>query len=148
MRSFRQYRTKSDPGKRSLPRATSPGANEKTQEEIDFSPSMKLFFTSVSVSAKLPFLGDAIIAIVNALVDKENRWWCGESVMVREGECDMRSTTIPSNPRNCRLWQGLRMLESLRSLFRAKGLGAQRADLGLVGDPFAPIIVGIRLYYA
>lgn len=93
------------PGGKPLPRTTSPGAKEKTQEVIDCSPSTKLF-TWISVAAILPFLGDAIIAIVHALVNKVNRWWCGDSVMVHVGECGMRTTTLPSNTRDRWLRQG------------------------------------------
>lgn len=70
------------PGGKPLPRNTSPGAKEKTQKVFDFSPSRKLFFTWISVLAILTFLGDAIVAIVHALVDKKNNWWCGESAVV------------------------------------------------------------------
>jgi len=71
------------PGGKPLPRNTSPGARGKTQKIVEFSSSRKLFFTWISVAAILTFLGDAIIAIVHALVDKKNNWWCGESVVVR-----------------------------------------------------------------
>ncbi len=75
------------PGGKPLPRTTSPGAKEKTKKVIEFSPSRKLCFTWISVLAILTFLGDAIIAIVHALTDKKNNWWCGESVVVRDIGC-------------------------------------------------------------
>lgn len=50
---------------------------------MDFSPLRKLFFSWISVAAVLTFAGDATNAIVHALVDKKDNWWCGESVVVR-----------------------------------------------------------------
>jgi len=71
------------PGGKPLPRTTSPRVKEKGQEITDFSPLVKVFFTWISVAAILTFLGNAILAIVHALVEKNNNWWCGESVVVR-----------------------------------------------------------------
>ena len=70
------------PGGKPLPRTTSPGAKKKTQQTIDFSPTRKLFFSWISVAAILTFLGDAILIMVHALMDKEDNWWCGQSVVV------------------------------------------------------------------
>ncbi len=71
------------PGGKPLPRTLSPGAKKKTQQTIDFSPTRKLFFGWISVAAILTFLGDAVIIMVHALMDKENHWWCGQSAVVR-----------------------------------------------------------------
>ena len=74
------------PGGKPLPRNTSPGAKKRTQQTIDFSPTRKLFFGWISVAAILTFLGDAVIAMLHALMDKEDNWWCGQSVVVGKTE--------------------------------------------------------------
>ena len=70
------------PGGKPLPRNTSPGGERKTQQTLDFSPARKLFFSWISVAAVLTFFGDGVIIIAHALADKEDNWWCGESVVV------------------------------------------------------------------
>ena len=70
------------PGGKPLPRNTSPGAKKRTQQTIDFSPARKLFFCWISVAAILTFLGDAVIVMLHALMDKKDNWWCGQPVVV------------------------------------------------------------------
>ena len=82
------------PGGKPLPRTLSPGAKKKTQQTIDFSPTRKLFFSWISVAAILTFLGDAVVIIVHALVDKKDNWWCGQSGVVRE---TLHARLLPRN---------------------------------------------------
>jgi len=112
------------PGGKPLPRNTSPGAKEKTQKIVDLSPSKKLFFTWIYVAAILTFLGDAITAIIHALVDRKNNWWRWDSVVVRGVGCAMNTTTS-SKTRRPSIAAGVGMVESPQSLFETKGPGAQ-----------------------
>jgi len=74
------------PGGKPLPRNTSPSArkDEEKQKDLDFSPARKLLFNWLSVAVILTFLGNAVIVIVHALLDRKHEWWCGQSVVVRE----------------------------------------------------------------
>lgn len=72
------------PGGKPLPRNTSPSARKEKekQRELDFSPARKLLFDWLSVAVIFTFLGNAVIVMVHALLDRKDEWWCGQSVIV------------------------------------------------------------------
>ena len=59
------------------PRRTSQGSNG-----LDFSPARKLLFNWLSVGTIATFVANAVVVITHALVDREENYWCGESVAV------------------------------------------------------------------
>lgn len=67
------------PGGKPLP---SPKKRSKEKETLDFSPARKLLFNWLSVGTTATFVGNAVVVISHALVDREDNWWCGEAVAV------------------------------------------------------------------
>lgn len=62
-----------------------PSKSRKTSQEsnsLDFSPARKLLFNWLSVGTIATFLANAAVVIAHALVNREEHWWCGESVAV------------------------------------------------------------------
>ncbi|KAL8735325.1 MAG: hypothetical protein Q9166_000870 [cf. Caloplaca sp. 2 TL-2023] len=62
-----------------------PSRSRKTTKEsntLDFSPARKLLFNWLSVGTIATFLANAVVVILHALVDREDNWWCGESVAI------------------------------------------------------------------
>ncbi|KAL8651054.1 MAG: hypothetical protein Q9226_004875 [Calogaya cf. arnoldii] len=62
-----------------------PSNSRKTSQEsnsLDFSPARKLLFNWLSVASITTFLANAAVVIAHALVDREEHWWCGESVAI------------------------------------------------------------------
>ena len=73
------------PGGKPLPRTSSPTAKAAQEKKaLDFSPSRKLLFIWLSVGVVLTFLGNAVIVIVHALLNRKENWWCGQAVVVCE----------------------------------------------------------------
>lgn len=71
------------PGGKPLPKSTSPSARARREKQIlDFSPTRKLLFAWLSVGAILTLVGNAVVVILHAVLDRQNHWWCGESVAV------------------------------------------------------------------
>ena len=73
------------PGGKPLPQNTSLSAKAKIRKDIlDFSRARKLLFQWLTVGAILTFIGNAVIVILHAVLDRKDNWWCGESVAVCE----------------------------------------------------------------
>ena len=74
------------PGGKPLPRTPSPSAKQEREKQRhqDFSQNRKLLFDWLSVAVIFTFLGNVVIVIVHALLDRKDEWWCGQSVIVRE----------------------------------------------------------------
>lgn len=71
------------PGGKPLPKSSSPSAKARRENQIlDFSPARKLLFAWLSVGAILTFLGNSVVVILHAVLDRKDHWWCGESVAV------------------------------------------------------------------
>ena len=72
------------PGGKPLPQKFAPSAKEKLEKNAsDFSRGRRLLFEWLSVGTILTFVGNAVVVILHALLDREDNWWCGESVAVR-----------------------------------------------------------------
>lgn len=69
------------PGGKPLPASKK---TAKKQDVLDFSPARKLLFNWLSVGTIATFIGNATVVILHALVDREDHWWCGESVAVSQ----------------------------------------------------------------
>ncbi|KAI4139290.1 MAG: hypothetical protein L6R39_006375, partial [Caloplaca ligustica] len=67
------------PGGKPLPASKK---TAKKQDVLDFSPARKLLFNWLSVGTIATFIGNATVVILHALVDREDHWWCGESVAI------------------------------------------------------------------
>ena len=52
------------------------------QIALDFSHARKLVFNWLSVGTILSFLGNAVVVILHAVLQRKENWWCGESVAV------------------------------------------------------------------
>lgn len=71
------------PGGKPLPQKSSASAKARREEQtLDFSPARKLLFTWLSVGTILTFVGNSIVVILHAVLDRVDHWWCGESVAV------------------------------------------------------------------
>lgn len=71
------------PGGKPLPKSTSPSARARREKQIlDFSPARKSLFSWLSVGALLTFVGNSVVVILHAVLDRKDHWWCGESVAV------------------------------------------------------------------
>ena len=71
------------PGGKPLPQNT--GARVEAQRKklvLDFSPVRKLLFQWISVAALLTFVANGVVVILRAILDRKDRWWCGEAVAV------------------------------------------------------------------
>lgn len=67
------------PGGKPLP---SSKKNPKQNDVLDFSPTRKILFNWLSVGTIVTFLANAVVVILHALINREDNWWCGESVAV------------------------------------------------------------------
>ncbi|KAL9601810.1 MAG: hypothetical protein Q9219_002300 [cf. Caloplaca sp. 3 TL-2023] len=54
----------------------------RVKNTLDFSPARKLLFNWLSVGTSATFVGNAVVVILHALVDRQNNWWCGEAVAI------------------------------------------------------------------
>ena len=68
------------PGGKPLPKKIVQGKKEKPA--ICFSPARKHLFIWLSVGTILTLLGNAAVVILHALWERDQNWWCGESVAV------------------------------------------------------------------
>lgn len=75
--------TTTGPGGKPLP-ATDPTRNfvKKTVHD-DVTPMQKRIFEWVSLAVALTFFGNSVLVISQALAKQGERWWCGQSVVVR-----------------------------------------------------------------
>ena len=67
------------PGGKPLPQNT---RGHPRPNALDFSRVRKLVFNWLSVGTILSFLGNAVVVILHAVIQREENWWCGESVAV------------------------------------------------------------------
>ncbi|KAL9029514.1 MAG: hypothetical protein Q9196_002252 [Gyalolechia fulgens] len=68
------------PGGKPLP--SSKKRPKKKKNVLDFSPARKLLFIWLSAGAAATFVGNAVVVILHALLDRKNNWWCGEAVAI------------------------------------------------------------------
>ncbi|KAL8972456.1 MAG: hypothetical protein Q9183_000543 [Haloplaca sp. 2 TL-2023] len=78
--SIQKSKDRTGPGGKLLP-SRSPGL-AKDKPALDFSPARKLLFTWLSVGTIATFVANAAAVILHALVDRNNNWWCGQSVAI------------------------------------------------------------------
>lgn len=69
------------PGGKPLPRKSSQDKSEANA--IDFSRARKLLFISLQSGVLLSLLGNIALVIFHALLEREQRWWCGQAPTVR-----------------------------------------------------------------
>lgn len=67
------------PGGNPLPQNTK---GKPRDNPLDFSRPRKLVFNWLSVGTILSFLGNAVVVILHAVIQRKDNWWCGESVAV------------------------------------------------------------------
>ncbi|KAL8907517.1 MAG: hypothetical protein Q9171_005832 [Xanthocarpia ochracea] len=68
------------PGGKPLPRK--PRKTPQGNNGLDFSPARKLLFNWLSVGTIATFVANAVVVITHALVDREENYWCGQSVAI------------------------------------------------------------------
>ena len=68
------------PGGKPLPTKTK---GKRRRNTLDFSHARKLLFIWLSVGVIATFMASAGVVILHAVLDREDNWWCGESVAVR-----------------------------------------------------------------
>lgn len=74
------------PGGKPLPRKKPPKEDDE-HAYLDFSRPRKLLFQWLSLAVALTSLGNAVTVIVHALVERDQQWWCGQTVVVRPQSC-------------------------------------------------------------
>ena len=70
------------PGGKPLPTGAKRAAR-RAKPALDFSPARKSLFNWISVGIILTFIANAVNVILHALLDREDEWWCGQSVAVK-----------------------------------------------------------------
>ena len=71
------------PGGKPLPQDNSASVQAKrTKQTLDLSPARKLLFVCLSVGTILTLVGNAVVVVLHAVLDRKNNWWCGQSVAV------------------------------------------------------------------
>ena len=78
------------PGGKPLPHKT---RVKERENALDFSRARKLVFNWLSVGTTLTFLGNAVVVILHAVIQRKDQWWCGESVAVG-GDLSQTKTII------------------------------------------------------
>lgn len=73
--------TQLGPGGKPLPRKSQKDGSEANA--IDFSRPRKLLFISLQAGVLLSFTGNIVLVIFHALLEREQRWWCGQAPTVR-----------------------------------------------------------------
>ena len=74
------------PGGKPLPTGAKAAAR-RAKVVLDFSPARKLLFKWISVGVLLTFIANATNVLLHALLNREDGWWCGESVAVSCPAC-------------------------------------------------------------
>lgn len=69
------------PGGKPLPRKSS--KDKSDANAIDFSRARKLLFISLQSGVLLSFIGNIALVIFHALLERDQRWWCGQAPTVR-----------------------------------------------------------------
>lgn len=88
------------PGGKPLPASKKTSAKK---DALDFSPARKLLFNWLSVGTIATFVGNAVVVILHALVDRKDNWWCGEAVAVCQSSYDAIHKKANSTPRSMSL---------------------------------------------
>ena len=66
------------PGGKPLPRTNSPAKQAAgVSAVLDFSRPRKLLFEWLSVAVIATFIANIVVVIIHALVERNERWWCG-----------------------------------------------------------------------
>ena len=68
------------PGGKPLPKKNK--TESKTSNALNFSRPRKLLFEWLSVGVLATIAGNIAVVIVHALVEREERWWCGQAPTV------------------------------------------------------------------
>ncbi len=77
------------PGGKPLPKKNIDKKGPRLAEAYDFSKPRKLLFEWISLGVLATFAGNITVVIVHALVERGERWWCGQAPTVStqgEGE--------------------------------------------------------------
>lgn len=69
------------PGGKPLPRKSQKDKSEKNA--LDFSRPRKLLFLSLQSGVLLSITGNVALVIFHALLERDQRWWCGQAPTVR-----------------------------------------------------------------
>jgi hypothetical protein len=69
------------PGGKPLPRKSQKDKSE--ENALDFSRARKLLFLSLQSGVLLSITGNVALVIFHALLEREQRWWCGQAPTVR-----------------------------------------------------------------
>lgn len=71
------------PGGKPLPQDKSTSAQARRKKQtLDLSPARKLLFVCLSVGTILTFVGNSVVVILHAVLNRKDNWWCGQSVAV------------------------------------------------------------------
>ena len=71
------------PGGKPLPKKKGPKPKAGCHHnKDDFSPARKGLFNWIVFGSILTFVGNAVVVIAHAIVDREDGWWCGQHVAV------------------------------------------------------------------
>ena len=71
------------PGGKPLPKKKGAKAKaDRQHNKDDFSPARKRLFNWIAFGSILTFIGNAVVVISHAIVDREDGWWCGQHVAV------------------------------------------------------------------
>jgi hypothetical protein len=71
------------PGGKPLPKKSPTRRMTDSSQQNGFSHSRKLFFQWTSIGIVFSFIGNIVIVILHALVEQEERYWCGQAMTVR-----------------------------------------------------------------
>jgi hypothetical protein len=72
------------PGGKPLPKKSPTRRMTNSSQRNEFSHSRKLFFQWTSIGIVFSFIGNIVIVILHALVEQEERYWCGQAMTVCE----------------------------------------------------------------
>lgn len=72
--------TQLGPGGKPLPKKSQ--KNKSEANAVDFSRPRKLLFISLQAGVLLSFVGNIALVIFHALLEREQRWWCGQAPTV------------------------------------------------------------------
>jgi hypothetical protein len=78
-----QQTTQLGPGGKPLPKHTKTAKNHRDDEVADFTKPQKLLFQWLTVGVTFSLLGNIVVVLAHALVERKEGWWCGQSPTVR-----------------------------------------------------------------
>lgn len=86
--------TTTGPGGKPLP-ATDPTRNfVKRTAHDDVTQTQKRLFEWVSLATAFTFVGNSVVVVAHALVEKQEHWWAGKAVVVCRHRLNMCISTI------------------------------------------------------